>query len=172
MRNWFHSKHGLMNCWPHIINRSLWLVIISLCCTFSYAQEKQWVRLSTGKIEIDRQTEYINLEFIIEEGMHIQADTLSNSNFIPTVLTLEMPEGMKYGRPVFPEMHVIQLAGSEDVMEVFDGRVQVSIPLIHSAIPPGDYHLDGQLYYQACSDQKCFFPRTLKFTIPLLVSSE
>ena len=63
----------------------------------------------------------VALEVELEAGFHVNANTPLDEALIPTVLTLEPPEGVTLEGVAFPEPILFSLVGQEDdPLAVFD----------------------------------------------------
>lgn len=163
-----------MNCFLRTSIRLL--TVLLLCFTFKgHAQETAFVSFEGKEVYTLEAGEphQITLAFQIKEGYHIMAHILKESNFIPTTLSMTGSEDVIFKDPVFPEGEEYFLEGSEEAMLVYTGELEVAIPFsLRDTTKGGQYTLTGELYYQACSDVKCFFPRNLAFTVEVHVKVE
>ncbi|MEM8889938.1 MAG: protein-disulfide reductase DsbD domain-containing protein [Bacteroidota bacterium] len=109
----------------------------------------------------------VRLSFQIEEGYYIQANEVFNENFIPTQIQLENQLPIEIQKILFPKAEIILLGGIERIA-VFRGKIEVWIEFeshTWSSIPIDQ--LQGSILFQACNKQKCFFPRSLAFELPM-----
>ena len=134
-----------------------------------YAQPKNWVALQSSEINIKQTDSHFILKFRIDEGIHIQSHKMINQNFIPTTLHLQASAGMECGDIIFPATHAFRLLGSDESVEVFSNEMIVKVRL-KSVGTEKNYRIRGSLYYQACTEMKCFFPRTLDFDLPVSIN--
>jgi hypothetical protein len=153
-----------MNCSRR---NNIWLPLVCFLgiSMAAHAQETAFVSFE-GKVTYTLKTEephQITLTFQIKEGYHIMANILKESNFIPSTLSITGPAEVILKDPIFPEGQEYFLEGSEEAMRVYTGEFEVVVPL--SINKAGLYTLTGELYYQACSNVKCFFPRKLGFIV-------
>lgn len=110
----------------------------------------------------------VPLIFEIEPGYHIMADTGSTEQWVYTKMRLEADPGFLTDTPIFPAPEDLILADDTQPLYVFESELEVKVPILPSVqAEHGAYHLRGQLFYQACTKQKCFFPRGLDFQIQL-----
>ena len=102
----------------------------------------------------------VALEVELEAGFHVNANTPLDEALIPTVLTLEPPEGVTLEGVAFPEPILFSLVGQEDdPLAVFEEQFRIGAELrVDGALPPGSYTVPGTLRYQACNDRMCFSP--------------
>ncbi len=110
------------------------------------------------------------LVFEIKPGYHIMADTGLADNWVYTQLSIQSGKGYLTDAPRFPAPEDLFLQDDTQPLSIFEEEVEVKIPILPSPqAEMGTYNLQGQLLYQACTDQKCFFPRELKFEVPIQV---
>ena len=91
----------------------------------------------------------------IEMSFHIQSDKAKDP-YIPTKLAVTAPAGFKIGTPLFPESKTLEFAG-ESIM-VFEGKVDVRIPVTPPLKTSGKRTFRVKVDYQACDDAVCFPP--------------
>ena len=109
----------------------------------------------------------IRLSFEIETGFYIQANEVLNENFIATQIQIEHQLPMEIQKILFPKAEIILLGGIEKTA-VFQGKIEVWIEFEStswSPIPTDQFQ--GSILFQACNKQKCFFPRSLAFELPI-----
>ena len=110
----------------------------------------------------------IALEFTIDPGYHIQPEQLKGSNFIATAFHLEASDFYSIKDIHF---HYRKTQWSFDNIEYFDvisGSFTVLVDLSFSRQTIWNLsYLDAALFYQACDDRQCFFPRELLCTVAL-----
>lgn len=106
--------------------------------------------------------------FEIASGYHIMADTGRDESWVYTRMSLLPQKGYLTGTPLFPVPKAFYFQENTEPLSVFAGDMLVKIPIYSSVqAGAGAYTLRGHLFYQACTDQKCFFPRKLDFEIPV-----
>jgi peroxiredoxin len=113
----------------------------------------------------------VEVAFKIEEGFHVQADKVNNSNLIALKLIFTPPDGIAIGQPEFPPYNLFQLEGANEPFWVFDKDLNVGIPVsVAENKQAGIYLLRGKLHYQACDSRKCYFPEEYEFAVALKVN--
>ncbi len=117
------------------------------------------ITLETG------QNTTLRMQLIVKDGYHIQAHDISDEYLVPTTLDIE-PEGFVIEKG-FPVGKKLRLEGSEDILDVYDGTIEIAFTLQPAASAQGKSALRAKLRYQACDDKRCFPPRTLEFEIPI-----
>jgi thiol:disulfide interchange protein DsbD len=112
----------------------------------------------------------MHIKVAVKEGYHIQSSEPGNEWIIPTTLEIISPEMITTGNPAFPPARKFQLEGTRDYLEVYDGTLDISVPLsISDNIKKGSYVLQATLRYQACDNKRCFSPKTLPFPIAVTI---
>jgi len=142
------------------------LIIFYLISLFGI-QDKQFVEFKANEVKVITNQEIITvtIPFNIQEYYHIQSEKVADNNFIPTEIHFENPEGFKVLGYKFSKVQRDKLVLDELECEVLSGRLEVAIQLEKMSAKP--LHLKGHLYYQACDDRQCFYPRNLYFNIKL-----
>jgi hypothetical protein len=108
----------------------------------------------------------------VKEGYHIQANEVKDESLIPTTLEVNTKEFLTIGRQEFPPSRQFKLEGTDSALCVFDGKfiIKLFVKSVNDA-PEGKHLLTARLRYQACDSNKCFFPKTLEFLIPLEIKA-
>ncbi len=102
------------------------------------------------------------LAFQVRPSYHIMSDT-PGGDFIPSKLSLNPPQDIILGSIQYPPFSSFPLQGTKDTLRVFEDKLLIKVPLLFSKKNLDSYQIKGSLYYQACDEQKCFFPRRLEF---------
>jgi predicted metal-dependent peptidase len=111
----------------------------------------------------------INIVVEVMEGYHIQANKVSNE-FIPTTLEIKGDHEIILKSQVFPQAKKFKLEGTEEYLDVYDGRFEINIFFkTQKEIKKGIHQLNGILSYQACNAIRCLFPRSTEFAIEIEV---
>jgi AhpC/TSA family len=122
------------------------------------------------------------LEVHLEPAWHIYGEPLPK-NYQPTLLQFEGPLVGEYSLAMPPAKPVLLKALGE-TLPVYEGEIRAlgklairwSPPMpakflepLGPPIEPGLHHLDGVFRFQACSDQVCEMPETIRFKLPLTI---
>lgn len=103
-------------------------------------------------------------------GWHVNAYTPKDEFLIPTVLTLEAPEGVTVTQTVYPEPVSIKLEGTNEPLAVYGGQFVIGIEaVLADGVQPGTLNIEGKLQYQACDSKQCYPPKTIPISIPFKV---
>jgi len=124
----------------------------------------------------------ISLEVRLEPGWHIYGEPLPK-NYQSTLLQFEDPMVGELSLEMPPAKPVLLKALGE-TLPVYEGEVRAlgklairwSPPMpakflepLGQPIEPGLHHISGLFRYQACSDQECEMPQTVRFQLPLTI---
>lgn len=146
-------------------------LLIFLCTAASGPDQADIVRVHVPDTVLHPgKSTTIGIEVNVKEGYHIQADKVNDKSLIPVTLEIISPKGISTGRPVFPSYKLFRLEGTEDNLNVFDGRFEIKVSVKAPAgAAAGKRILKAKLRYQACNARTCLFPRNIEFEIPVLV---
>ena len=115
-------------------------------------------------------TARVGLEITLDPGFHVNSNTPLDDLLIPTRLTLTPPEGFVLQGVGFPEAILLEQAGVEEPLAVFEEEFSLGAELhVEGALHPGNYIIPGALRYQACNDRMCFNPTTAEIEFELTV---
>ena len=103
----------------------------------------------------------------LEKGFHVHSNKPSENNYIPTVITLEAPPGIKAGEIVYPKGKSLKVEGIEIPLSVYEGEFEIIVPLGLSAQAKLPAVIPAILRYQACQGAHCYPPQRLKLEIKL-----
>ena len=131
----------------------------------SYAQDLVKLNEATINKTTDGNLITIVLPFDIVEGYHIQSEIESAGGSIMTEVMFEENDlfeiiSFEYSKKLSEEL-VLNEYTHHVLIDVFE--VTVTLKLNEDDPNP---KLNGQLYYQACTNKQCLFPRTLNFEVP------
>jgi thiol:disulfide interchange protein DsbD len=117
-------------------------------------------------------TVQIAVEVDIDHPWHINAHELTDEFLIPTEVVFETPEGIEIRGVVYPEAVEKKLGFSDELLKLFEGRVYIgAVAEVSPEFETGKTAIKGALTYQACDNEKCLMPETLKLNVPLTVST-
>ena len=102
----------------------------------------------------------------VKSGYHIQAHEVDDEFIIPTSLEIIGNNDFVIQKQIFPPSKRFKLAGTDNYLEVYDGRFEVQIFFTtNKKIQKEIHHLKGKLSYQACDSLRCFSPKIVEFLI-------
>ncbi len=108
---------------------------------------------------------WLTVELTITPGLHVYGRPIPEG-YIPLVIEVVPIAGMVVGQPTWPAPHRYHIAGLPEEFWVYEGTVQVSLPVTLTE-EGGDQTLQVTVDYQACSETDCFVPCTTRLEIPL-----
>jgi hypothetical protein len=148
-----------------------WLILLLPLHASVQAQETSFVQLMTSEPEfkiVSGEEQHILLSFLIKEGYHIQANQVEDESLIPSVLSIDAPDELIIGDPVFPQAAEFRMKGAEEALHVYNDVLKIKVPVkTVKSVEKRLFLLKGQLHYQACDAYKCYFPRDLQFTMSI-----
>ena len=115
-------------------------------------------------------TARLGLEVTLDPGFHVNSNTPLDDLLIPTVLTLDPPDGFVLAGVAFPDAILLEQVGAEDPLAVFEEEFLIGATLrVDGSLAPGIYAIPGTLRYQACNDRMCFNPTNAQIQFDLRV---
>lgn len=105
----------------------------------------------------------------ISPGYHINANPATFPYLIATQVTPGAADGITADKPVYPSAEKKKFAFAEEPLAVYEGEVQIKLPLRADAKAKGSIPVPVNLRVQACDQEKCFPPDTLNAAIPVEV---
>ncbi len=111
----------------------------------------------------------------LEPGFHVNSQEPLEAFLIPTVLTLDPPEGLELAGLAWPTAILLSQAGADQPLAVFEETFAIGAALaLDSGLAPGDYAVPGVLRYQACDETMCYLPATapLDFTVTVVPAAQ
>ena len=131
------------------------------------AQDKQFVEFLSDEVKITKNQERLTviLPFEILENFHIQSEIIGDGNFISTEIHFDNPNGFKILDYQFSKVNREDLVLGLLKCEVLSDELEVTLQLEKTSTSKKTLNLKGHLYYQACDDRQCFYPRILRFSL-------
>ena len=106
----------------------------------------------------------------IQPGFHINANPPTFSYLIPTEVTAGNTAGIIPGKPVYPAGEKRKFQFADQPLSVYEGDARVILPLgVEGRAAKGALSLPITVRVQACDDQQCYPPTTLKAAIQVEV---
>ena len=103
-------------------------------------------------------------------GYHVNANPATFSYLIATAVNPGKAEGITAGKPVYPVARKEKFQFADEPLAVYEGDVQIKLPLRGgSNASKGARSLPIEVRVQACDNEKCYAPDTLKTTIAVNV---
>ena len=110
------------------------------------------------------------LKVTLPERFHVQSNAPRDPAFIPTVLTVDAPRGVRMTEIVFPPATDLKQIGQSQPLAVFEHEFAIGVQFELAAdVAQGPLEIPGRLRYQACDDRLCYAPTTAEFrwTVPV-----
>lgn len=106
----------------------------------------------------------------IEETWHINSNKPYEAFLIPTEISIEENEHLKLTKIIYPEAKDYNFSFSETPLSVWEGEILFGgLIKVYEKLKPGKYTLVVNLKYQACNDNTCLPPTSIKDTIEIEV---
>lgn len=100
----------------------------------------------------------------VKSGYHIQAHEIDDEFIIPTTLEIIGNNDFVIQKQIFPPSKKFKLEGTDNYLEVYDGRFEVRVFFTTTRkIQKKIHRLKGKLSYQACDSLRCFSPKIVEF---------
>ncbi|HEX9827543.1 MAG TPA: hypothetical protein VGA80_13170, partial [Flavobacteriaceae bacterium] len=96
---------------------------------------------------------------------HIQSEKIFDNNLIPTEVHFDVPDGYKILNYQFSKVNRETITLDQLKCEVLSNDLEVTLLLEQRTTSNKAPELKGYLYYQACDDRQCFYPRNLHFNV-------
>lgn len=110
----------------------------------------------------------LRLQLRVAPGYHVNANP-ADEGLIPTTVRMSPANGLVFGKPRFPVARKRTFPFSERPIAVYDGTVEILVPVTVSATARGG-KVRGAVRYQACSERSCFSPVMAPFEAAVSVS--
>ena len=109
-----------------------------------------------------------NITLSISPGYHVNANPATFDYLIATQVTPGTADGITAGKPVYPAAVKQKFQFAEEPLAVYEGDTQIKLPLSSPAdAARGQRSLPLNIRVQACDQEKCFPPDTLRATVPV-----
>ena len=106
----------------------------------------------------------------IAEGWHVNAHEPTYDYLIPTELVVELPEGWPAAEVAYPPAERATFAFADEPLDVYEGRVALVASFrLPAGAPAGEHPVAAEVTYQACDDDSCLPPVTVREELALTV---
>ncbi len=135
--------------------------------------------IAFGAIALDKplmagRTSTLKVSAEVAPGWHVNSDRPLNPDYIPTRLTLTVPDGITVGPVAYPtaELKALGFSGAEK-LSVFSGPLEFEVPLNTTPAfrPAPSMPATVNLAYQPCNDNICLRPATVSAKLDLAQSA-
>jgi thioredoxin:protein disulfide reductase len=97
----------------------------------------------------------------LPERFHVQSNAPRDPAYVPTVLTIDAPTGVRATEVVFPKPTDLKQAGQAQPLAVFEHEFAIGVQFeLASGVAAGAIDVPARLHYQACDDRLCYPPAT------------
>lgn len=100
----------------------------------------------------------------LEPGLHAYGRPIPDG-YIATTVTVTAPASVVVGEPTYPATRPFRVEGLNEAFHVFEGTVEIEVPLLSSEIEATSVPLELEVQYQACDEHACYMPRTVQMSI-------
>lgn len=127
--------------------------------------------LSTDKLPAGGTCQIVVL-LEIKEGWHINANPPEPEHMIPTKFVIKSKMGTKMTEVIYPKGHGYKFEGEEKDVQVYEKEAVIRGTLtIPDKIGGQSEDLEISITYQACKENECLPPKTIKLTGALGVAN-
>jgi hypothetical protein len=111
------------------------------------------------------------IEVLIAEGFHVNANPASFSYLQPTELKIEKIKGLTIGEPIYPKAESKKFSFSEEPIAVYENAIAFKVPVrVSKNAKPRQTVLRGLVQAQPCNDSACFPSRTIEFSLSVQIT--
>lgn len=101
----------------------------------------------------------LTLKVTLPKDVHVQSDKPRDPNLIATVLTIEVPAGVKVESIEYPKPTDLKQTGAAKPLAVFGSEFSIAVKVsVAATLAEGDLNVPAVLRYQACNESVCFPP--------------
>ena len=97
-------------------------------------------------------------------GLHVYGQPIP-SGYVPTTVSIRGPETVEIGEPIYPATKPFKVDGLDEQFFVFEGDVEIEVPILSSEHQSETVQFEIAVGYQACDDKTCFLPQTVNLTL-------
>ena len=108
----------------------------------------------------------------IDSGYHINSNRPLDKFLVATAFKVEPEPGLTVGPVLYPKPKMQKFSFSDKPMSVYEGRAVLKLTI--RALPaasPGGHTIQGRLTIQACNNEQCLRPETIKVEVPVEVAN-
>lgn len=110
---------------------------------------------------------HLHVEIVTGPAWHVYGRPVLNG-LVPVTVEVGPIDGMEIGAIEWPAPHALRLAGMDEAVRVYDGRLHLAVPLTFTGAPgAGTHRIAVTVGYQACSESACLAPATTRIEIKL-----
>ncbi len=103
----------------------------------------------------------VALRVNLPDGFHVQSNSPRDPSLIPTVVSIDAPDGIAVAEVVFPTPTDLNQLGSDQPLAVFEQQFVIGVRLaVGDVVEEGTVTVPVHLRYQTCNETTCFPPAT------------
>lgn len=102
---------------------------------------------------------WLTVQLTMEPAFHVYGRPIPDG-YYPVEIRVEPIERVAIGEPQWPEPKPFRIEGLEEEFRVYEGELQVSLPMTFMVVDGGDQTVRVQVSYQACTAAECLAPVT------------
>ena len=102
---------------------------------------------------------WLTVQLTMEPGLHVYGRPIPGG-YYPVAIGAEPIERVTIGEPEWPVPKAFRIEGLEEEFRVYEGTLQVSLPMTFMVVDAGDQTVRVQVSYQACTATECLAPVT------------
>jgi DsbC/DsbD-like thiol-disulfide interchange protein len=154
------------------MKRPIYFAILLSAIFITASADAQTVTGSIGDGTVDRgDSSRGKVVLTIPGGLHVNSRRPASEYAIPTVVTIRGPRGVRVGRVTYPRGKNRKFQFSENLINVYEGRVSFPFSVTVPANFRGNtIRVTATVRYQACTEEVCYPPRTKKIVLTARVS--
>lgn len=135
---------------------------------------KAEAHLSVNKLAPGQECRIL-IRLTIQDGWHINSNPAKPEGFIATEIGFKGGLGTKLTDLKYPKGELITMKNFDEKVSVYDGKVDIFGKLVVPASAAGKTEeMEIVVKYQACDDEKCLLPASIKLSgrLPVAASGE
>lgn len=102
----------------------------------------------------------------VGKGWHVNSASPADENLVATSAAFSPPPGLEIARVRFPRGTAKRFSFSEEPLDVYEGSVVIRLTLTAArGMKPGEYAVPVELSYQACNNDVCLAPATVRVIV-------
>ncbi|HKX82628.1 MAG TPA: protein-disulfide reductase DsbD N-terminal domain-containing protein [Pyrinomonadaceae bacterium] len=141
-------------------------ILLTLLLSVVFAANGQSVTGSFGSGTVEKgKAARGQIVLTIPGGLHVNSSRPASEYAIPTSVRLSGP-GVRVGRITYPRGRNRKFQFSEDLINVYEGRVSFPFTVTVPANFRGNtVRVNASVRYQACTEEVCYPPKTKQITL-------
>jgi DsbC/DsbD-like thiol-disulfide interchange protein len=113
---------------------------------------------------------WLTIDLTIDPGLHLYGQPIPDG-FIPLSVTVAPHDGVVVGEPHWPPPQPFRMDGLDAAFVVYDGTVQLALPVTFTQRDAGDQTLTVTVGYQACTTTDCLPPVAVTLDVPVYAAA-